>query len=40
VLGIKSGDFKYEIGQSFKDDKRYMIIIDREYRDRKKEIII
>lgn len=36
IIGIKSGDFKYEIGQVFKDDKRYMIIIDREYRDRKK----
>ncbi|NMM62223.1 hypothetical protein HBE96_05890 [Clostridium sp. P21] len=36
IIGVKSGDFKYVIGQTFKDDKRDIIIIDREYRYRKK----
>lgn len=36
IVGVKSGDFKYEIGQVFKDDKRDIIIIDREYREKKK----
>lgn len=35
IIGIKSGDFKYEIGQVFKDDKRDMVIIGREYREKR-----
>jgi len=33
ILGIKTLSFKIEIGQTFKDNKRNLIIIDREYRD-------
>ena len=32
ILGIISSDFKIEIGQTFKDDKRDLIITDREHR--------
>ena len=34
ILNKKTKDFKIEIGQIFKDDKRDLIITDREYRDR------
>lgn len=32
MLKVCTGDFRLEIGQIFKDDKRDLIIIDREYR--------
>ena len=32
LLGTKTSDFKIEIGQEFKDEKRHLIIVDREYR--------
>lgn len=32
LLGIRTNDFKIEIGTNFKDDKRDITIIDREYR--------
>src|SRR5690606_24232874 len=32
ILGIKTKDFKIEIGDNFKSDKRDLTIIDREYR--------
>ena len=36
ILKLKTKDFKIEIGQTFKDDKRDLTIIDREYRGRYK----
>lgn len=36
LLGIKTLDFKIEIGTQFKDDKRDLMIIDREYRKNKR----
>lgn len=35
ILGIRTKEFKIEIGQIFKDEKRYLTIIDREYRKNK-----
>lgn len=35
VLKLRTNEFKYEVGKQFKDDKRDMIITDREYRKRK-----
>lgn len=32
IMGVKTGDFKVEIGQIFKEDKRNLVITDREYR--------
>lgn len=37
ILGVITKDFKVEIGLTFKDDKRDLIIIDREYRRNKRE---
>ena len=34
VLNLRSKDFKVEIGQIFKDDKRDLLITDREYREK------
>lgn len=34
LLGRITGEFKIEIGQIFKDEKRDLIVIDREYRNR------
>ena len=34
ILKIFTNDFRCEIGQSFQDDKRDLIIIDREYREK------
>ncbi|NFF77684.1 hypothetical protein FCV38_11995 [Clostridium sporogenes] len=36
LLKKRTSEFKVEIGKSFKDNKRNLIIIDREYRERKK----
>ena len=35
ILGLITKDFKVNIGDVFKDDKRDIVIIDREYRERK-----
>lgn len=34
IFGVKSGEWRIEIGQTFKDDKRDIVIIDREKRTR------
>ena len=34
ILGKRTKEFKIKIGQVFKDDKRDLVITDREYRDR------
>lgn len=33
ILGVKTNKFKYEVGDIFKDDKRDIIIINKEYRE-------
>lgn len=33
ILGVKTNEFKYEVGDIFKDDKRDIIIINKEYRE-------
>lgn len=37
LLGVRTADFKVEIGTCYKDDKRDITIIDREYRKYKKQ---
>lgn len=34
IIGIITREFKIEIGDNFKDSKRDLVVIDREYRDR------
>lgn len=36
VLGVKSSEFKYRIGQTFKDEKRDLVITDKFYKKNKK----
>ena len=36
LLKAKSKEFKFEIGQIFKDDKRDLVIIEREYRQKQR----
>lgn len=33
LLGLRTGDFKVQIGQEFKGDKRDLVIIDKKYRE-------
>lgn len=35
ILGVRTNEFKYKIGTNFKDDKRNLNIIEREYRKSK-----
>lgn len=35
IIGVYNGDFKIEIGETFKDDKRDLVVTNREYRERK-----
>jgi hypothetical protein len=39
ILGMYTNEFKIEIGQTFKDDKRDLLIIDRKYKKIKQEYI-